>query len=431
MEVLMPMKEEGGGRVQTWWRSLEGCDGLGRSALGWTFLAVMLLLCTRRPDLLLHPQFYAEDGAIWYAQAYNLGWLHSMAIPDGGYLNSLQRLGAGVTLLFPFFMAPLLMNLLGMMVQVLPANALLSRRCATWGPLPMRVVMAAIYIAVPNAQEIHVVLTNSQWHLALLAVLIAFGAPPKTWKGKVLDVALFLIFSISGPFPLLLVPLMLVFWWVRRADWTLVQLAFLLPGTLLQAYFLHTTVRIAPMPLGASPVLLLRIVSGDIFLSAMVGSNYHTGLLPVPVLMLVLVMALAIIAFGCWRGGVSLTLFTIFSVLTLAGGLKSPLIAGPHPLWVLLLSDVGARYWFYPMMVFLWSGVVAAFAADPGAKWFRWTGRALLSLLLVGVVRQWIYPPYTRHEFRPYAEQFEHLQPGQSEVIPIYPEGTVMIVRKH
>ena len=74
--------------------------------------------------------------------------------------------------------APLIMNLAGALIQALPVTALLSRRCAPWGPLPVRMAMAALYIAIPDAPEIHVVLTNAMWHLALLQALLAFSASP-------------------------------------------------------------------------------------------------------------------------------------------------------------------------------------------------------------------------------------------------------------
>ena len=52
-------------------------------------------------------------------------------------------------------------------------------------------VLAAIYVAIPNTREIHIVATNSMWHLAVCAVLIAFAASPRTWRGRVFDMSLF------------------------------------------------------------------------------------------------------------------------------------------------------------------------------------------------------------------------------------------------
>jgi hypothetical protein len=128
------------------WRKAEVQEGLG---FGWqvvVFLAVLVAIFSRLPGALLHPQFFAEDGWVWYQQAYNLHWFRSLGITQAGYLQTLPRLVAGVTLLFPMQWAPLIMNLAGAVVQALPVTALLSRRCTPWGPLPVRMLMGVIYV---------------------------------------------------------------------------------------------------------------------------------------------------------------------------------------------------------------------------------------------------------------------------------------------
>ncbi len=104
---------------------------------------------------------------------------------------------------FPMQWAPLIMNFAGAVIQALPVSALLSRRCSPWGPLPVRMLMAALYIAIPDAPEIHVVLTNAVWHLALLQALLAFSLPPLSWRGRVSDI---LLFGIGGTHRPLLYP---------------------------------------------------------------------------------------------------------------------------------------------------------------------------------------------------------------------------------
>ena len=84
-----------------------GAAGLSWPWLCLTVLVAAALVVLRKPDVLNNPQFYAEDGAVWYADAYNLGWLRALTIPDGGYLNSLQRLVAAISLLVPLRYAPL------------------------------------------------------------------------------------------------------------------------------------------------------------------------------------------------------------------------------------------------------------------------------------------------------------------------------------
>jgi hypothetical protein len=159
--------------------TLAGRDGL---SIGWRFLVfclVMIALFCRSPRMLTHAQFYAEDGTIWFAQAYNGGWLHSLTLPQAGYLNTMPRFAAGLALLVPLTWAPLVMAIVGMTSQALPVPILLSPRLRNWAELPTRMMFAAIYVALPNASEIHVVATNSQWHLALAATLVALASSPR------------------------------------------------------------------------------------------------------------------------------------------------------------------------------------------------------------------------------------------------------------
>jgi hypothetical protein len=42
------------------------------------YITAFLVIALRRPDALFHPQFYGEDGAIWFAEAYNYGPLKAL-----------------------------------------------------------------------------------------------------------------------------------------------------------------------------------------------------------------------------------------------------------------------------------------------------------------------------------------------------------------
>ena len=77
-----------------------------------------VIIFSRRPDAILNAQFWAEDGQRWYADAYQFG-LRCLLIPDelGGYFHSVSRLSALTALVFPFYMAPLVMNLFAIALQ--------------------------------------------------------------------------------------------------------------------------------------------------------------------------------------------------------------------------------------------------------------------------------------------------------------------------
>lgn len=186
-------------------RNLSGQDGLPMGWLVISFALASLLIISRCPSLFTHPQFYAEDGQDWFAQAYNLGWLHSLTLPYMGYLVTTQRLAGGVAMLVPFEVAPLMMALVGLFLQAGPVPLLLSSRFRQWAPLPTRLAFAAAYVAIPNAREIHVVCTNSQWHLALIMVLLALAEIPRSLTAKIFDLALIFLGALSGPFAILAV----------------------------------------------------------------------------------------------------------------------------------------------------------------------------------------------------------------------------------
>jgi hypothetical protein len=412
------------------WRSSKQ-EGLDWRWQGVVFVLAALAVFSRRPDLFLHVQFYAEDGRTWFAQAYNQGWLHSLTIPDAGYLNTLQRLLTGPALLVPFRWAPLVQMCEGLVLQVLPVTLLLSSRCRTWGSLPARCLMAAVYIAVPSSSEIHVVLTDSQWHLALIEVLLAFGEPPRSTVGRVGDVLLFLLCGFCGPFGLMLIPLTLVAWFVRRREpaqrWHLVQAGCMAVGSAVQVWELTHGIAARAGELGASPVLLMRMLGGEIFACGLLGTRDFAHQWPLAGLVLATLLLLAIYTCCLVRGPLPLRLLIVFSGIVLLGALRAPMIAGAASQWVLLTRVTGSRYWAFPILAMLWCLVWMAFqsAFDP-TRLSRRGAQALLALLLVGVAHDWRMAPLTDEHFAESAARFEAAPPGAVVDLPEYPDGWVM-----
>jgi hypothetical protein len=148
------------------------------------FALAVVVIVSRRPDALLNPQFYGEDGSVWFSNAWDLGWLHSLTLLAGGYLNTLLRLVCGLPILVPLKSAPLLLNSFGLLTQALPVTVLLTARCTNWGPLWLRAAQAVVYLILPNSSELDVTITNAHWHLALVACLLAFSNSPENtaWK---------------------------------------------------------------------------------------------------------------------------------------------------------------------------------------------------------------------------------------------------------
>ena len=283
---------------------------------------------TRRLDVLTKAQFYAEDGGVWYADAYNLGGAHALTITAGGYLNTMPRLVAWFSLLFPLRTAPLIMNLFGILIQVIPASFLISDRCATWWPLRTRLLQAAIYIALPNSREIHVVLTNAQFHMALLAVLVVLAAPPNKWYWRLFDVLVIVVSSLTGPFCIPLLAITSLSWWVFRRRWSLILVSILAPLVAVQGIELLAggyAIR-APAHLGATLELFFRILSGHVYVGSIHGQNGFAVSANAFELLVVTVLGTAVFAYCFMKGPVELRLFVLFCLLIFAASLSTPLL---------------------------------------------------------------------------------------------------------
>ncbi len=395
-------------------------DGLSKELQLLIFFAGLAIVFLRRPDALVDPQFFAEDGKIWFGDAYNGGWLATLFTPYAGYLQTLPRLVAGLAVLVPLRFAPLLMNGFGAAIQVLPANVLLSARCARWASLRGRVLMAAIYLALPNAKEVHVTITNAQWHWALLACLLMFSAVPKHVLYRVFDVGVALLCGLTGPFCFVLAPLGFLFYWKRRARWHLVLTGVLAICALIQAIIL---VRSAADrfhdPLGASPQLFIRILAGDVYLATLAGHwapmNLHLLFYAA-----VAVIATALVAYVFMNASFEFRLFMVFSAAIFLASLRTPITAQHiEPQWWHLRGSMGSRYWFFPTLAFAWCIVWCA-ALGRSRPW-RMVARAGIAVMCIGVVADWRYPAYTDLHFPGYAKQFASAAPGTAVTIPLNP----------
>jgi hypothetical protein len=399
---------------------LDAREGFNRYWLLASFLIALLLIFLRDPSLFTRPQFWAEDGKVWYTQAYD-GWLHSLTIPLGGYLNTLQRLGAGAALLVPFRWAPLVMSLEGLFFQALPVPILLSGRCRRWAPLSFRLLFAAVYLGIPDAREVHVLCTNCHWHLAVVEVLLAFAAAPRSLFGKIFDVITFALATVCGPFAVLLMPFLFVFWWVRRQRWSLTIFSILVAGSVFQLTLMrhYQTARFY-RPLGATVARFIRIVGGNVFIGAVRGSTPYGYKYSLFVCLLSLLVGLVLIVYCSRRAPLEVRLFFLYCFGVLVASLRAPLlpVTSLAP-WEAILRVASMRYWYFPSLVLLWSLLWCACYAR--SRLFRTSGILLALLLIQGIARDWRIPPFTDLHFPEYAAQFQAAPRGTYMKIPLNP----------
>ncbi len=324
------------------------------------FLTAFLIVFSRRPDAVLHAQFFAEDGKVWYHDAYQFE-LYSLLLPYAGYLHTLTRLIALLTLFFPFSLAPLVVNLCAMTVQILPVNVFLSSRFSNLG-IAARSLAGFLYLALPNSHEIDANISNIQWHLGLLACLLLLARPASTRGWRFFDGIVLVLISLNGVMGIVLVPLAVILWWRRRNLWPGMPFVPLVPGAVIQAFTVLLSRSRPRGPDGASFARFISIVGRQVFLGSLVGKRtldelvirYSAGALFL-VEVIAIAVGLGLLLYALRYGPTELRLFILFAAAVFALCLMRPLLAPPDQLqWDFLIRPGdGNRYFFLPMLAFL------------------------------------------------------------------------------
>jgi hypothetical protein len=392
------------------------------------------IVFSREPAALLNPQFYGEDGQIWFADAYNRGWLASLVIPHTGYLQTVPRLAAALSLLAPLPLAPLIMNFVGFAIQLLPIPVLLSSRCQRWGTLTFRSLLGLIYLALPNCRELSITVTEAQWHLALVALLLILADEPRTTPWRAFDIAIFALAGLTGPFSIFLLPIAMVFNRYRPAARRRATIYLLSASAAIQLCSLALTHATRPyvLPLGATPEAFARILGSQVYLAVVLGSNALGFWAPAYWMWAAALLGTAILGYAVRLAALEFRLFAACSMVLFSASLVSPMV-GPHApldtIWHGLAGSPGVHYWFFPTLAFSWA--LAWFFLRTRNQARQSIGVFILPMMLFGIVHDWRYEPYPDCHFAEYAAAVKASKPGTAFVIPQAPPGwTLRLVKK-
>lgn len=403
--------------------------GLGVGLAG---IAIVL----RRPEAIFHAQFWAEDGAVWFADAYNIGAWASLFRTHGGYFQTIARIAGALSQPLPLAWAPFTLALTAIAVQILPVLLILSARHARNCPdFRVRMGLAALYLALPYSAETHAIVTGAQWRMALVGFLILTAHPSPKIAWRIFDLIGIVLCGMSGPFALFLAPIAFLHWRSNRERWTLRILIALLICAAIQfsAIWLSSGHARNTYTLGASPQGLIRILGGQIFVGALVGLRGYGWLArreaPFALYLAATAYGMGVMAYAAYKGPPALRLYILFSALIFASAVSSPLASAEMPQWqALQIPSTGGRYWLHPILAFLCS--LAWMAGRDRPKWARAAAIAALCALPAGVAGDWRLPRFEDMRFAEHAARFDSAPPGERIEIPINPRGWQMVLTK-
>lgn len=160
----------------------------------------VLIIILRRPELIFHPQFWAEDFAVFFRDAY-IREVPSLVKPYSGSLQLFPRVIALIFAQLPLNVAPLFFNISAMAVMVLPVFLIWSDNNLLKSEGPNRkLLITALYLLMPNIAEIYGNLSNATWFLTIAAILVLIRTDKKSAKKWLpFDIALLVASCLTGP----------------------------------------------------------------------------------------------------------------------------------------------------------------------------------------------------------------------------------------
>jgi hypothetical protein len=399
------------------------------------FFAACLAVASRIPDAVWHAQFWAEDGHVFFADAYNQGWWRALFSAYNGYFHAVPRLAAALALAVPLQQAPLVMNLIAILIAALPVSLLFSARSAAWGSIGFRALLATSYIALPDMMVIRHGITESQFLLALGAFLLVVARPAQSHLGRAFDVVFLLLAGLSGPACIFLLPIAVIVAVKRAGNWRWAPVITLALCVAVQAYgllILNASGR-PHFALGARPDMFIRIFGGNVVFGALLGPNRLAvvpGLTMAAVLFCLTAGGIAF-ATSCYLlANIEMRLFLAFAAMILGASLLSPTVYpfSEPTAWDFLARAAEIRYWSLPSLAFVWS---VLWCARRGNNPLKVISAVLLVVMVFSIAMFWRQKPFVDLQFGDYAKRFEAAPAGTVMTIPENPVGWKMRLVKH
>ena len=135
------------------------------------------VLALRRPEGLLAPRFFAEDGAIFFRGAFEHPFWTSLVLPHAGYPELVPRLLAALAEVFPLSLAPGLYAGVSLVIASIALSWISLPQFRHWIPSDaVRCYLALLLWVAPN-QEALMKLSYVHWYLCLWVALCAVMRP--------------------------------------------------------------------------------------------------------------------------------------------------------------------------------------------------------------------------------------------------------------
>ena len=402
----------------------------GASAIA--FVISLLIMIARRPDIVADARLWAEDGAVWFADAYNFGPLAPLLTPHAGYLQLFPRLSFAVAAVLPLQAVPAFAVWVGLLLRAaLPAFVFSSR--FSWIDWRAKVAVTAYFLLMPNLAEVHANIQNTSWYLGLYLLAVVLADPPRSRRWHFHDWVVLLIAGTTGPLVLFLLPCLALRTLAQRGT-PAVRLSFaavaLALSTLQLILLLLSDMTAGALSLaGTDAVTALQIFASRVALGFLTPARWSTVLgaqtIALPVVAAAAAIIVAVLVRGNWKArGVG-----VIAPLIVLAALYTPILGFVRTQWRPLLGIDEPGYYVVTNMA--WASTLIFFAALLLPRLSSFALAAIVGVCGFLILFEFTLPPVQGPAFGQQVQLVQAARVGETVVVPISPPGWQMALIKH
>jgi hypothetical protein len=371
---------------------------------------MVIILFYRKPDAFLNPQFWAEDGTVFFKGCIDYGF-KSITIPYAGYLHLVPRLIACAASLFPFSMTPTIYNFSALAAMLLVGGALFSSRCF----IPFKPLLALSIVLVPHHGEVFMTITNLQWYLCFLLLILFCKEPPSKFYQYFLDYLIIILCGLTGPFIFFLLPLFIAKCFTRNSLHNYGMWLTALLCALIQGWYIFKTGESESYEVSGNINAWANLLGFRLFGQLFLGKHISDMINQMILAVLAVMTPIVLICLTSSKKQLYLTgLFLIFGIVIALSTLYK--FRG-FPEIVAYSDSNGERYFYIPYVMVMWS--LAICLSSPNLiKWRIVVG--LLLLILISSSHHFQSQAFVDYHWKEYSKKIES---GGHIRIPINPPG--------
>ena len=400
------------------------------------FAAAVVVIATRDVNLLLHPRFWAEDGAHAFVFAWHHDWI-SVLLRTSHYYFFYENLASLLSeRLVSLENAPLVMTICAFAIQLLPIGIVLLGQSSLFDSPLKKLLAVAVILFVPDSSETWLNANGSQYYLASATALILCESDLDSSVLRCWIYRLFLVIAgLSGVLSAAMAPLFMVRYLRERQREIGIQAMVLVACIFVQAYVVLIEAGLANRTSSASMVTLGHILfSKHVVLPfyTLLAEDYSRYLVRLLLIknfdyyntigLVSLIMMVVFIAFMTYRLRRSAALYTLwaFVILTLLAAFYG---IGDTNNQVFILVNAGSRYFHVPNILLVLSLMAAACARPMIAR--RVPGPAIAitiaALVLVNGAHFFYQTPVSEPGWPIWREQVAEWRKDPNRSLEIWP----------